>query len=76
MIKDKSIQIKNIFYMLSYAFQALRKSNFAQIAAEEFENIHDLFASILAKGIAAQLKRGLYKEYSEVSEDSPVLRGR
>ena len=76
MIKDKSIQIKNIFYMLSYAFQALRKSNFAQIAAEEFENIHDLFASILAKGIAAQLKRGLYKEYSEVSEDSPVLRGK
>lgn len=76
MIKDKSIQIKNIFYMLSYAFHALRKSNFMEIAAEKFENIHDLFAAILAKGISTQMKKGLYKEYSEISEDSPILRGK
>ena len=62
--------------MLSYAFQTLKKSNFTEIATEEFEHIHDLFAAILAKGIAAQVKRGLYKEYSELSEDSPILRGK
>ena len=76
MIKNKSILIKNIFYMLSYAYQPLQKSNYKQIATEEFENVHDLFAAILAKGIAEQLKKGLYKKYSEVTEDSSVLRGK
>ena len=53
MIKDKSIFIKNVYYMLSYAFQDLRPDREDDVAGEDFERIHDLFASILAKGIAA-----------------------
>ena len=49
MIKDKSIFIKNIYYMLSYAFSTLRQGGYESVAAEEFENIHDLFAAILSK---------------------------
>lgn len=29
---DKGIFIRNIFYMLSYAFQELRRNNYADIA--------------------------------------------
>jgi 5-methylcytosine-specific restriction enzyme subunit McrC len=61
MIKDKSIIIKNIYYMLAYAFQALGQPQYDEIASEEFENIHDLFAAILAKGALKQLKQGLYR---------------
>lgn len=60
MTSDKGILIKNIYYMLTYAFQSLRQSNFALVAAEEFENIHDMFAAILGKGVASQIKQGLY----------------
>ena len=63
MTNDKGILIKNIYYMLTYAFQTLRRSDFDTVAAEKFENIHDLFAAILGKGVAYQLKQGLYKEY-------------
>ena len=49
MTKDKSIFIKNIYYMLSYAFTVLRQGGYEEIATEKFENVHDLFAAILAK---------------------------
>ncbi len=32
MTKDKSIIIKNIYYMLSYAFQTLNKSEYEDVA--------------------------------------------
>lgn len=76
MIDDKGILIKNIYYMLTYAFQVLKQSNYDEVASEEFENIQDLFSAILSKGIAQQLKQGLYREYTSRCEDLTVMRGR
>ncbi len=76
MISNKAILIKNIYYMLTYAFQVLKQSNYDEIASEEFENIHDLFAAILAKGIARQLKQGLYREYVTERDNLSVMRGK
>lgn len=76
MTNDKGILIKNIYYMLTYAFQVLKQSNYDEVASEEFENIQDLFASILAKGIAQQLKQGLYREYISESDSLPVMCGK
>lgn len=60
MTKDKSIFIRNIYYMLSYAFTTLHQGGYESVETEEFENLHNLFAAILAKGIGRQLKQGLY----------------
>lgn len=76
MKKYGNVFIKNIYYMLSYAFTALHQENFEDIAKEEFDNIHNLFASILAKGIGLQLKQGLYREYQNFTEDLAVMRGK
>ncbi|MEQ2412651.1 5-methylcytosine-specific restriction endonuclease system specificity protein McrC [Blautia acetigignens] len=76
MTRDKSILIKNIYYMLSYAFQTLNQSNYEEIAAEKFEDMQNLFAAILAKGIGFQLKQGLYREYRNCQEDLSVMRGK
>ncbi len=76
MIKDKSIFIKNVYYMLSYAFTTLNQGGYEDVAAEEFENMHNLFAVILAKGIGRQLKQGLYKEYLNRKEDVTVVHGK
>lgn len=76
MTKDKSIFIKNIYYMLAYAFRSLNPYEEEQIEAETFENIHDLFACILAKGIGLQLKHGLYREYVSCRDDLPVMHGK
>ena len=76
MNNEKGILIKNVYYMLSYAFQELRKNNYSYISGEDFEHIHDLFAEILYKGISFQLKQGLYREYVERHETIPVLKGK
>ena len=51
MTKDKGILIRNVYYMLSYAFSSLRKNNYEDVEKEDFERIEDLFAEILYKGI-------------------------
>ena len=39
---DKGIFIRNIYYMLSYAFQEFGRNNYDDIAGEDFNNVHDL----------------------------------
>ena len=76
MTKDKSILINNIYHMLSYAFQTLNQENYDDMAVESFDEMYDLFAAILAKGIGIQLKQGLYREYINRQEELLVMRGK
>jgi 5-methylcytosine-specific restriction enzyme subunit McrC len=68
-------KIKNIYYMLSYAYQTLSETGYNNVASEEFENIHDLFAAILINGVRVQVKRGLHRDYIPNQEDISGLRG-
>lgn len=70
------IPIQNIFYMLSYAFQVLNEQGYKNIATEQFDNVGDLCAAILARGVSRQLKQGLGREYIEHTEQRSALRGR
>ena len=76
MTSNKGILIKNIYYMLSYAFSELKKNNYDDIQKEDFEHIEDLFAEILIKAVALQLKQGLYRSYINKKEALPLLRGK
>ena len=76
MTEDKGILIRNIYYMLAYAFQELRQNNYAEIEGEKFDDIYDLFAEILARGISYQLKQGLYREYVARNESLQTVMGK
>lgn len=76
MTEDKGKLIHNIYYMLAYAFQELRQNNYAEIESETFDNIYDLFAEILARGISYQLKQGLHREYVAKNESMHTIRGK
>ena len=71
-----NILIKNIYYMLSYAFKNLDSICNYNADCEEFENIQDLFSVILYKGISNQVKRGLYKEYIELQDKLTTVLGK
>lgn len=62
--------------MLTYAFQVLKQSNYESVSSEEFEMVQDLFAAILAKGVAKQVKQGLYREYVTKHETLSIVRGK
>ncbi len=70
-----NIRIKNIYYMLSYAYQTLRHTGFDRVVSEDFDTIHDLFAAILARGVADQVRRGLCRDYTLREEPLSGLRG-
>lgn len=76
MTNDKGILIKNIYYMLAYAFKVLRQKNYEEIEAEEFDNVQDLFAEIIYKGISQQLKQGLHREYVYRCDNLSTMRGK
>ena len=70
------IPIKNLYYMLSYAFQILNEQGYKKLATEEFDNAGDLCATILIRGISNQLKRGLGREYISETETIATIRGK
>lgn len=71
-----TILIRNIFHMLCYAFRILRQKNYEKIATEDFLHVQDMLAEILARGIAQQLKQGLYRSYNEYNHQEKTLRGK
>lgn len=62
------IKIRNIYYMLAYAFQVLNENGFKGLSAEKFENTAELFSAILTRGISRQIKQGLGREYISLTE--------
>lgn len=70
------IPIRNIYYMLSYAFQVLKEQGYKNISTEQFHNVAELCAAILSRGLSVQLKRGLHREYIGKTEPLSSPRGR
>ena len=75
-MRDRSIYVRNIYHMLCYALRDWRPDAHDELAAEEFEGVHDLFAWILSRGMARRLKQGLHRAYVERAAELPFLRGR
>lgn len=75
-MSDKSIAIRNVYVMMAYAFRAIRSTEAERIAAEQFDHLHDLLAEILARGVGAQVKRGLHRDYLHHSDELAGVRGR
>ena len=76
MTTNKNIPIRNIYYMLAYAFRDFRFNMFEDICGENFEDTHNLFAEILIRCVSSQLKQGLYKTYVSQEGALPAIRGR
>ncbi len=76
MESNRRIPIKNIYYMLSYAFQVLNEKGYKSVATEDFDNVGDLCAAILVRGMSIQIKRGLSRDYITREESLSALRGK
>ncbi len=76
MERNNNIPIRNIYYMLSYAYQTLNLSEYKQIGTEKFENVKELYTEILAIGIPVLIRGGLSKDYISVEETANVIKGK
>lgn len=70
------IKIQNVYYMMAYAFQTLNEQGYKDVATEQFNNVAELCAAILTKGVSLQIKRGLGREYISETETLSGIRGK
>lgn len=70
------ILVSNVYYMLAYTFRSLNMGGIGELGNEEFENLHNLFAEIIIRGMCRQLNRGLPRTYKNESEELSNLRGK
>ncbi|MCE0488268.1 5-methylcytosine-specific restriction endonuclease system specificity protein McrC [Ornithinimicrobium sediminis] len=73
---DRTIAISNVYVMLAYAFRAIRSEGKDRIEGQRFDHLHDLLAEILARGVGAQVKRGLHRDYLDRRDELATVRGR
>lgn len=70
------IRVQNVYYMLAYAFQVLHEQGYKNVATEEFDNVAELLAAILCRGVSVQIKRGLIRQYLSREEALASPRGK
>lgn len=70
------IPVRNVYYMLSYAFRVLKEKGYKSLETEEFHNAEEICAAILIRGVSLQLKRGLGKAYISKTEHLSSPRGK
>lgn len=76
MSSNPKIPIKNIYYMLCYAWNVLEQSDSIFVGSEKFDNIYDLFARIYINGTSSLIKRGLNRYYIQENEPVSTLKGK
>ena len=70
------IPIRNVYYMLAYAFHKLKGGEYKRCSSESFHNVSELLAEILIRGVNTLIKRGLNRDYSLISECTNNIRGK
>jgi 5-methylcytosine-specific restriction enzyme subunit McrC len=70
------IPVKNIFYMLCYAWGQLAEKDMTRIAREDEKDIQHLLTRILVVKLRSLIKRGFYREYGAKHEEMSLLRGK
>lgn len=74
--KPVTILVKNVYHLMSYAFNAVDVREYRTLEAEDFSGMDDLLAAILLLGIESQRRRGLERDYQPVRERGWRIKGR
>jgi 5-methylcytosine-specific restriction enzyme subunit McrC len=70
------IPIRNILYLLTYAWNVLPIKELAWVTKLNADSEIQLFAKVLAHGTKQLLKTGLDREYTEISDDVCGVKGK
>lgn len=70
------IPISNIYYLLCYAWNKLDEKEIVEINADNYNSLIDLLTKVLTNGTSYLLKRGLDRDYIEVSEKVNGVKGK
>jgi 5-methylcytosine-specific restriction enzyme subunit McrC len=71
-----SIPIRNVYYLLLYAWDRVGEGEEALVGGEDLTRWQDLLGHVLAGSVARLLSRGLDRSYLELDEEVAGVRGK
>lgn len=76
MLDKMSIPIENIYYLLCYAWNKLEEKERVGVSAEDCTNLLDLLAKVLINSSKILLKRGIDRNYIDVTTEFTGVKGK
>ena len=74
--KEKTpIPIKNLFYMLCYAWNVLAIKNDIKVGSDDFDDAYNLLGRIFSYGLGKLIRSGFHRSYIENTEELATGRG-
>ena len=70
------IPIRNIYYLLSYAWKYFKSTDIRKIDEKDFSNDTEFFAEIFDLTLSKYVKKGLNRDYIEKEETLKTIRGK
>lgn len=70
------IPIKNLFYMLCYAWNVLAIADDMKLSSELFDDAYNLLSRVFSYGIGKLIRQGFHRSYIEKTEELKTLRGK
>lgn len=71
-----SIPIENIYYLLCYAWNKLDEKDRVAVSAEDYTKLLDLLAKVLINATRILLKRGIDRNYIDVTTEFAGVKGK
>lgn len=62
--------------MLCYAKNRLKADAIVSVSQQDYKNLYDLFGEILYNELSALIKKGFYREYIIISDETSTLKGK
>lgn len=70
------IPIKNIFYMLCYAWNVLAIKDDMKVGMDKYDDAYNLLSLVFSYGIGKVIRSGFHRSYIEQEEELATLRGK
>ena len=70
------IPIRNIYFLLSYAWKYYKPSDIRKIDEKDFTNDTEFFAEVFDLTLSKYVKKGLFRDYIEKEETIKTIRGK
>lgn len=70
------IPIRNLFYMLCYAWNVLAVADDIKVGSDDFEDAYNLLSRVFSNGIGKLIRSGFHRSYIENTEELSTLRGK
>lgn len=73
---SRKIPIKNVLYMFSYIWEKVKFNEYINLDNKDDFDSANILSSLFLFNLNTILKKGLYKEYNEISEEIKGIRGK